>query len=421
MSNPLVVVPFISSTLEDEQPIPLTDLVRSGEASRLRRRGAISTHRLNRSASYVSLDVPNVSDPQRTRPQPAQPSAPPQPWTDGGSTQVYAPLSEMVTDDDLDGQGFGPYAIYCGYEDLSYDSTDDSDDYDSWCSPFPTAHSPSPKPIQRFRQSSGCGALIHTNGFPRKSDGTWHAKGKASSVVIPMDKMYFERGGQPRQFACGCRWHGVGCSQWYDKFPFYFFVFNPYRRHSFLLFSGNALGNIYLPCQQATGTSSTAVSRDSRPRSSFPPTSTSEHHVYHFFFDAVTSSPFYDFPKCCPSDSRFPALAPPPLQRRQSSSSSITAQGIAPAQVAASATAPNASTVIDTIVGRDVAGERPDEPLRWGDIPIPSDENDYTYGYALQQEQGEPGAELDRDGVPLLVEPGSPDKPSSEATLWPAR
>lgn len=58
--------------------------------------------------------------------------------------------------------------------------------------------------------------------------------------------------------------------------------------------------------------------------------------------------------------------------------------------------------------------------------------SEYTaYGYADQdqdqeqeqeQEQEEPGAEYDRDGVLIVNEPpGSPDKPSAETMLWPAR
>jgi len=52
------------------------------------------------------------------------------------------------------------------------------------------------------------------------------------------------------------------------------------------------------------------------------------------------------------------------------------------------------------------------------------EENEYTYGYGEQeqeQEQEEPGAELDPDGVLIAAEPGSPDKPSNEVMLWPAR
>ena len=54
--------------------------------------------------------------------------------------------------------------------------------------------------------------------------------------------------------------------------------------------------------------------------------------------------------------------------------------------------------------------------------------SEYTsYGYAEQeqeqeQEQEEPGAEYDSDGVLIANEPpGSPDKPSAETMLWPAR
>lgn len=73
-------------------------------------------------------------------------------------------------------------------------------------------------PRRMVRQSTGCGALVHCTAAPRVggSHATWSAKGSAACSVVHLDRQFFEkgRGGQVKQFACGCRWYGVGCSEW---------------------------------------------------------------------------------------------------------------------------------------------------------------------------------------------------------------
>ncbi|KAL5507704.1 hypothetical protein ACEPAH_5322 [Sanghuangporus vaninii] len=352
----------VSLDVEDEEPLSLSDLVRTGETSRLRRRGAIAGRHLSRPSMSTlagySGNAPATFNPpapqyQQANRQIVQAPALPPPWVDSGSSAIQQPWSTEISDptkadDDVDGVPNSGYALYCGVETWEFG---DEEPYEP--SLFPSAFDDSPPSTpshlpHRIRRSTGCGALIHSSGKPRPKSGTWQACGKASVNVIPMDKIYFERGGQAKLFSCGCRWHGVGCSK-----------------------CGNPLGNVYMPCQVATTTSS--MSRDpSRP--SRPTLNPSAHFVYTFFGDAVSPSPEYEFPKG--------AL--------EASHSHRT---------------PYMSTMDSVAQSWDGTTE-------------------YSYGYAepeQEQEQEEPGAEYDPDGVLIANEPGSPDKPSAETMLWPAR
>ncbi|KAH8106451.1 hypothetical protein DFH11DRAFT_1691863 [Phellopilus nigrolimitatus] len=363
----------VPTEVEEEEPMALSDLVRTGEASRLRRRGAITGHRANRQSSSsfagaVGETLLNGTEYQWNRPPLAQIVVPPPPWTDVSPVNppaVYPPWPDIPdptkAEEEADGHHGSSYAIYCGYEDWEFG---DEEPYEP--SPLPEpfeAPTPSTRAPQRFRKSTGCGALIHTNGTPRTKNGTWQARGKAADVVVPLDKMYFERGGQPKQFACGCRWHGVGCSN-----------------------CGNALGNIYMPCQAATATSSLTRDQSRASRAARQVVNSSAQYIYTFFFSAVNSSPAFEFPE----------------------SAVVHAHG-------SRATIPSVSTASRT---RDTAAQG------WEGVSATVDESEYTYGYAEQeqeQEQEEPGAEYDPDGMLIVNEPGSPDKPSAEAMLWPAR
>lgn len=210
---------------EGDEPVVLPDLVRSAELSRVRRRGATSgSHRGNRQSS-TSYPVPSASWLASNGPPPfridqaptqvpiTQVVIPPPQWASANGVPMppsYPAWTEAVDvtkpDEGSDVHGSG-YNLYCGYEELFFGS-------DESYVPSPFASHPAKRSSQRFRKSNGCGALIHTNGSPRTKSGTWQAKGRATGNVVPLDKMYFEHGGQTKHFACGCRWHGVGCSIW---------------------------------------------------------------------------------------------------------------------------------------------------------------------------------------------------------------
>lgn len=237
-----------SVDVEDEEPIVLSELVRTAEASRLRRRGAMmsSRHRSVRQGSSSSTYVPSESwlgssgDYPWSRPPPAQ-NIVPSPWTNATRSGRGTPLPVIPppppdypsratawvespveftranvtskTEDEGDSKHGEGFALYCGHEEWT---TGDEEPYEPSPLPWLSSSRAGSSAAQRrkYRKSTGCGALIHTNGAPRTKSGTWHAKGKACAVVVPLDKTYFQHGGQYKQSACGCRWQGIGCSEW---------------------------------------------------------------------------------------------------------------------------------------------------------------------------------------------------------------
>ncbi|THH02810.1 hypothetical protein EW145_g6694 [Phellinidium pouzarii] len=354
-----------ASQVEDEEPVRVADLFRTAEASRLRRRGAITgAHRTNRqsssSGSGVSGEVSfNGTEYQWAWPPAAQAAAPTPPWTDAGAMgtvlPAYPPWADVPdpakAEDDADGPHGSGYALYCGS-----DVCELGDDEPYEPSPFPVSldelASPAREP-QRLRRSTGCGALIHAAGAPRTKSGTWQARGEATDAVVPLDKMYFECGGQLKRFACGCRSYGVGCSNWLPQLH--------------LQFRGRKLAPPALHVKRLSRVHTTPTLSSGIP-SPLPPCSSSQNvpqrrHTIH---------------------GRQPPV-PPSIGTRGTNGASV--QG-------------------------------------WEGMPAAGDEAVYTYGYAEQeqeQEQEEPGAEYDPDGMLIVNEPGTPDKPSTEAMLWPAR
>lgn len=193
-----------------DDTIVLSDLVRTGEASRLRRRGAI---RMDHNGTSLS------------------------------STQRHQESAEMLdwgygdpdAEEDLDGgydwperELFGEeggatpgmeYTLYCGTEEETSDPGSDSEDGPWELSPLP-CYPPQPSQKVRHRprrtRRTGCGAVIHCNASPRLSCSVWAARSPASEVVVPLDKEYFDEGTarQLVQSSCGCLREGIGCAQW---------------------------------------------------------------------------------------------------------------------------------------------------------------------------------------------------------------
>lgn len=161
------------------------------------------------------------------------------------------------------------------------------------------------------------------------------------------------------------------------------------------MYSGNPLGNIYMPCQAATLTPNAPQeqeqSRSLRTGRASTSTEQNQHHVYTFFCTAVTPSPTFEFPAACYA------------RAHESSETSTTA----------SANMPGA---LPSYVGWE------------GMAGMPTGEaSEYTYGYADEQDEAGAGGAgeyvYDADGVQVQVaaEPGSPDKPSVELMFLPAR
>lgn len=179
--------------------------------------------------------------------------------------------------------------------------------------------------------------------------------------------------------------------------------------------SGNPLGNVYIPCQSATATSPSQLARDQsrtqRRSSACTPPNPSAGYVYTFFADAVTSAPGFSFP----SETSAVSLATI-MHQTQTRVGSVraTTPVIPPASLGSFGRSSDDVSSPDEYSGQPWDAVT---PLATGE------ESEYTYGYSeqvLEQEQ-EPGTEYDPDGVLISAEPGSPDKPSSEIMLWPAR
>jgi hypothetical protein len=214
--------PILRPTDADESLV-LSDLVRTGEASRLRRRGAM---RIDHNA--LSQGGPRVSSP----------------------TLVIVERPSWDSDYDLDlseghlgrtaslryprqrqrpSRRFGPYTswdqpqeeqpdeyvytLVCGAESVNYDSSE---------GPFKPSILPLYPPTAsssrcEAKQSTGCGSLIHLRAAPRPRVGMWSAHGCSSSAVVALDAGYFEtrEAAKFSRNTCGCIKEGVGCAVWY--------------------------------------------------------------------------------------------------------------------------------------------------------------------------------------------------------------
>lgn len=199
-----------------DDSIVLSDLVRSGEASRLRRRGAMRLdHNLvNAQRAEAGPVTPPVVRVERT------PSWIESPSDDEESSQNWeqsydAPLSPQT--DSIAAVGPDPYSytLFCGGDDeqpcLNRPST---------CVLSPLPSYPPPPPSSGYQpprwQTNGCGAVVHMRASRRGNSGVWIARNEASSAVVPLDTSYFERAAVIRivRSACGCLREGVGCAIW---------------------------------------------------------------------------------------------------------------------------------------------------------------------------------------------------------------
>lgn len=183
----------------------LSGLVRTGEASRLRRRGAMrldhSPH-IHRPASppVIVVDTSPVlgsfldhdREPlgagavHRRRPPRERPSS-------RTSTDMYQ------------------YSIFCGgFEDAPIE-----DDTPFKVSALPVSSSDRAGKRQS-RRLNGCGALLHEHGSPKPELGVWQAKGPATDAVVGMEPHYFDRPALAKyvRSSCGCIREGVGCAAW---------------------------------------------------------------------------------------------------------------------------------------------------------------------------------------------------------------
>ncbi|KAI0076935.1 hypothetical protein K474DRAFT_1698048, partial [Panus rudis PR-1116 ss-1] len=297
----------------------LSDLVRTGEASRLRRRGAMRIDHASRSAV--------VSNPPLPPPRPiitmtpSRPSTPPwitsepsgedeytysnedfreyNPADESGDTSAAAAAMEDIRRDGAAGHTDSEEAfmLFCGGPMRSLDSDEDARSFEPSVLPnFPSKASSSTTP-RSHSTKNGCGALVHMQAFPQKPRGVWVGKEEATEVVVGLDASYFERSVVAKMLksACGCIREGIGCAV-----------------------CGNTLGTRYLPCQAAsTGFFCSSATSTHPPRSrpitissprywdprwaqtsarSSSSQSPRSFYVYTFFGDHVTPAPAHAQP-----------------------------------------------------------------------------------------------------------------------------
>jgi hypothetical protein len=200
-----------------DDSIVLSDLVRTGEASRLRRRGALrldhghtnqTTQQRSFSPSVIVVGSPSWdSESEDTQAGQGLSRVP-------RYTRTRSQRSRRVGEEET------KFSLFCGGEVSDLDEDFD----DRPCTPFvpsplpayPASSSLTSRPYRKKKRTNGCGALLHMNATPRLRQGLWSAKGEASSAVINMEPYYFDKESVAKivRSACGCVREGVGCTVW---------------------------------------------------------------------------------------------------------------------------------------------------------------------------------------------------------------
>ncbi|KAF9463691.1 hypothetical protein BDZ94DRAFT_1217807 [Collybia nuda] len=282
-----------------DDSIVLSDLVRTGEASRLRRRGAMRLdHGYGGQGNPPRVFNPTVivvgSPTWESEPEDSQGLG-----VSRERTQRYARGAQRPRRPTEECESDVVYTLFCGGEESG--SEDDSDarpcrPYEPSVLPlYPPSSSASSSKARyprKPKRSNGCGAVLHMSAAPRQRQGTWSAKGNASSAVVSLDECYFDRETASKivRSRCGCIREGVGCAV-----------------------CGNPLGTRFRPCKDA---SDGAVNHRPKPSGPIHPEGPrywrahghphSHPHktdTYNFTFlpAMVSSYPAYTFPERQPS------------------------------------------------------------------------------------------------------------------------
>ncbi|KAH7909636.1 hypothetical protein BJ138DRAFT_1010424 [Hygrophoropsis aurantiaca] len=365
--------PSASDALEPsdaDDSIVLSDLVRTGEASRLRRRGA------------MRLDH-NLLNAQRNESERVSPPAPIiirapswiDPPSDDESSQTWEqnyepPLSPRSAPNVTVGESYN-HILFCGGDERAPRVINRKSEIG--LSPLPSypPSSESRHSINRSPSSSrytnGCGAVIHMRASPRGRSNIWQAKTEATSAVIPLDASYFERSAVVKtvRSTCGCIREGVGCA-----------------------ICGNALGSRYKPCQAAAEglfTPHRHVLHPMRPEGpaywhARPSTAVQDNQpfIYTFFASNVSSSS--------------PLISPP----NETDVAPVQQDFLSPVDN------PFEYNIFDRAITASPSAL--------------SDREERTSPYLAQTEP-----DFDPDGTVIADEPGSPDKVITELPLFPGR
>ena len=210
----------------------LSGLVRTGEASRLRRRGAI---RIDHSAITSSSSHPYTT---------LRPGSPTTPLVDRSRWDSdYDPDSQPVLQGHLyrnplsrfsrirprssrphdisayihlrDQPDEYDYTLVCGAKITNFDYHDEVEPFKPSILPlYPPLNSSSNEKI--MDRSTGCGTIVHLNAAPRLRVGMWTTRSAAPSSVVTLEASYFDtrEAAKFTRSACGCVKEGVGCAVW---------------------------------------------------------------------------------------------------------------------------------------------------------------------------------------------------------------
>ena len=203
-----------------DDSIVLSDLVRTGEASRLRRRGAMRLdHNLlsaqrNEGGRVTPPTVVVARTPSWIEP-PSDDDESTQAWEQGYDPSSPRPQGRTV----VPGPETCGYTLYCGGEETSSSFVQQAPVYVRLPLPSypPTSDSGLRRRDDPLRKTNGCGAVVHLRASRRDGSSVWVGKDEATSAVVPMDASYFERRTVVRMIrsACGCVREGVGCAIWW--------------------------------------------------------------------------------------------------------------------------------------------------------------------------------------------------------------
>ncbi|GBE80198.1 hypothetical protein SCP_0214080 [Sparassis crispa] len=457
--------------IDADDSIVLSDLVRTGEASRLRRRGAMRIDHARAPPAPPYMSSSN-SAPRPIVVVPSRTPTPPYVPTELAGEDEYTYSGGEWRDWNVDDRGEGSGAARGAQTEEQRREGEEEEEFMLFCggeewgpSAVTGLHGPSfaPSPLpgrsrsrsastsasgrassQAARRTNGCGALVHMRAYPQRPRGVWVGKEEATEVVVGLDASYFERSvvAKMMKSACGCVREGIGCAV-----------------------CGNTLGTRYMPCQAA---SEGIFSRNSAVRTPpalhpsgprywqcRPPAAgrgsgsgrrTSAFYVYTFFADHVSPSRPYGFPGH-PSHGRGIHVDVQVSQEsRASSPSPAPAPGLyygyrwtaSPRPISPPPAVDGATSSAELVAAR--VAQPMELPLQlqpltplpmaraaWLDVETSSDARTGINAQSTQdgeQDARTAGMELDADGVLREVdpmdEPNSPDK-GNEPMLWPGR
>ncbi|KAF8887262.1 hypothetical protein CPB84DRAFT_1948683, partial [Gymnopilus junonius] len=193
--------------IDADDSIVLSDLLRTGEASRLRRRGAmridpavVGVNQNSLSPDHFRVHNVVVVDravapwdadfdlvhhmPARRRQRSARRYDP----YESGSSTIPSTQREGAPEDYA-------YSLVCGARIYEFGSSDDIEPFKPSVLPlYPDNVDRLGKEREKedLNRSTGCGSLVHIRAAPRPRSGVWTALGSASDTVVPLDASYFD-------------------------------------------------------------------------------------------------------------------------------------------------------------------------------------------------------------------------------------